>query len=134
MWHMHHTLENTSWKVARSEFYWRSLFILLSWQTLGSLWPYNLFTFLLTFHTVNIFLIPKLYLRMLKWQTLPPRTHWFHFMTLPFLGRVCGQRRPCTASSTFWSVVLNFLCTWRAFKNPDILALNQNHLEWGPDI
>lgn len=104
----------------------------------GKLWEASghriLFTFLLTFHTVSIFLTPKLYLPMLKWQTLPPKTHWFHFTTLPFLGRVHGQRWPFIASSTFWSVVLNFLCTWGAFKNPDILALNQNHLEWGPDI
>lgn len=117
--------------------FWGSLFILLTWQTVGSPWPWHPI-YSLTFHSIGIFLTQKVCLTMLKWQSLPPKTPWFHFSTLPLLVKVYSHRYisllplPLVNGSRQHLYLEGFHQAWCPSHTPD--QVNQNHLEWSPEI
>ena len=49
-----------------------------------------------------------------------------------FAAQSLWSQMPLTASSSFWTVVLSLLCTWRSFTNHDVLTpqINSTRITW----
>lgn len=136
MWHMHHTLENTSWKVARSEFYWRSLFILLSWQTLGSLWPYNLIYLSSNFPYCKHFLNTKALPPNAKMTDTSSQDSLVPFYDLTLLGQSLWSETPLhcflyllVSGPQLPLYLKGFQKSWYPSPKPESLGMGSRHLE-----
>jgi len=80
--------------------------------------------------TTSIFITLKIWLTTLKWEPLLQRFISI-FPQIPLLLSLWSQM-PLTASSSFWTVVLSLLCTWRSFTNHDVLTpqINSTRITW----